>query len=141
MRRITVLTAILAIFTLGALLLSSAVVYAQLGKNVVTSPKYGNGWYLICTGPVNSYCPAGWRIYGSGSTKPTVVGGGIKDTYLAVGAQASCLGYPLDAAWLGVHDAADKAVGHIQHFQGGDIHWNPWPGIHWHQFRVSCTSP
>lgn len=127
MGRTTVLTAILAIFTLGALLLSSAVVYAQLSNRVfVTSPKYGNGWYIIR--------PDGFRVYGSAATKATVVGGGIKDTYLAVGAQRSCLGYPLDAAWRGVHNSADAAVGHIQHFQGGDIHWNP--SIL--KFRVSC---
>ena len=126
MRRITVLTAILAIFTLGALLLSSAVVYAQLGKNVVTSPKYGNGWYIIR--------PDGSRTYGSAATPTTVVKGGIKDTYLAVRAQASCLGYPLDAEWRGVYNAIDQKVGPIQHFQGGDIHWNP--SIL--KFRVSC---
>jgi hypothetical protein len=134
MGRIIILALSLIIFTLGALLLSSALVYAQAPSNLVfvTSPKYGDGWYLQGSGTFS-----GWRIYGSAATKPTVVGGGIMQKYLAVGAQASCLGYPLDAAWRGVHNSVDVAVGHIQHFQGGDIHWNP----ALIQFRVFCTGP
>lgn len=98
--------------------------YAQYLTSV-NSSTWGPGWYLQGDG---------LRIYASSGTGSNLIKGDILVKYLSVGAQASCLGYPLDVEFLGVYDSVGKAAGYIEHFQGGDIHWSPSQ----HNFIVSC---
>lgn len=65
------------------------------------------------------------------------VRGAILETYLAAGGlDNSCLHRPISNEYKGVYDSNDNPVGHIQFFEGGDIHWNPTKNA----FVVHCNS-
>jgi Uncharacterized protein potentially involved in peptidoglycan biosynthesis len=65
------------------------------------------------------------------------VRGGILEAYLADGGlENSCLHRPISNEYKGVYDSKDVPIGHIQLFEGGDIHWNPTKNV----FIVHCTS-
>lgn len=65
------------------------------------------------------------------------VRGGILETYLAAGGlDKSCLHRPISNEYKGVYDSDDYPIGHIQLFEGGDIHWNPAKNA----FVVHCIS-
>jgi uncharacterized protein with LGFP repeats len=63
------------------------------------------------------------------------VRGDILQKYNSVGGIESCLHYPISNEYKGVYDSNDNPVGHIQLFEGGDIHWNPAQG----EFKVRCV--